>query len=76
MTTDDLTDMGGNLPATDAANMMEMMKNIMDRLTQQDESNKTTNDRLNAIITSLVAYINDPVAAFNIDMTQSHFTDE
>lgn len=48
MTAGDLTNTGGNLPATDATNMNEMMKSTMDHFTQH-KANKTTKNRLDVL---------------------------
>ncbi|CAG7888617.1 unnamed protein product, partial [Brassica rapa] len=53
MRTNDLTNREETTPATEDATMMEMMKSIMDLLSQQEETNKATNGCL-AVITVVI----------------------
>lgn len=63
MTVDNVIGTDTNLQATDVAAMMEMMKNIMDRMTRQHEPNKLTNEclpEITTVITPPAAYDDNP----------------
>ncbi|KAG2328621.1 hypothetical protein Bca52824_011349 [Brassica carinata] len=70
MTVDNVIGTDTNLQATDVAAMMEMMKNIMDRMTRQHEPNKLTNEclpEITTVITPPAAYDDNPATTNEID---------
>lgn len=66
MTVDNITGTDVNPPGADVAAMMEIMKNIMDRITLQDKATKITNEchaEITAVMMPPAFDDNDPIRA-------------
>ncbi|KAF3522022.1 hypothetical protein F2Q69_00046459 [Brassica cretica] len=68
MAGDEFTREGVTLPTKDLTTMVKLIKDLVDRLNQQDAANKVTNDRLDVIAAGVML----PAADNNKHETAGH----